>query len=296
MKNHAFLIIAHAYPELLEDIVNLLMASNHYFFINIDKKNKEIWFTDAISRLQKSKNVFFIEPVRVNHGGFSQVSATLKLLEEAYKSSEKMDYFHLISGQDYPCVSNTDLDAKFECEEKSYMHFDSPEEIIEWRKQKYPSRVNYFNFTDLHIPFLPYKILKLFNGGLNRVAKIYKRKSILTIYAGWQWFSWHRKVVEYVLTFVNDNPLYVGRFKNTKLVDELFFHTMLYDKAEELNIEKYNALRYIEWYPKREAETLPVILDEREYDDIVSSAVIFCRKIHPSISIKLIDLLRKKLF
>lgn len=38
--NHAFLITAHAYPEQLKDIVGLLSAPNHYFFINIDRKAK----------------------------------------------------------------------------------------------------------------------------------------------------------------------------------------------------------------------------------------------------------------
>ena len=39
MLKHAFLITAHAYFEQLSDIISLLSAPNHYFFINIDKKN-----------------------------------------------------------------------------------------------------------------------------------------------------------------------------------------------------------------------------------------------------------------
>lgn len=35
---HGFMIMTHAFPEQLEEIVNLLEAPNHYFFINIDKK------------------------------------------------------------------------------------------------------------------------------------------------------------------------------------------------------------------------------------------------------------------
>lgn len=38
MLNHAFLITAHAHLPLLEKIIELLSAPNHYFFINIDKK------------------------------------------------------------------------------------------------------------------------------------------------------------------------------------------------------------------------------------------------------------------
>ena len=292
MKTHAFLIITHTFPEQLEDIVKLLDASNHIFFINIDQKNKKMFTTDAILRLKEKANVIFLNPVRVNHGGFSQVTCTLKLLEEAYYWKHfKIDHFHLISGQDYPCMSNTDMDALFELENKSYMHFDSPEQIVEFRKQKFPDRIDYFNFSSLYIPFFPYKIKHLLIKGLNRLAKIYKRKPLTDIYSGWQWFSWHRSVVEYVLNYVKNNPFYFRRFFFSYCSDEFFFHTILHIKAEQLNIEKYNSLRFIEWYPKRKAETLPLVLDEREFDDIINSGAIFCRKVHPVLSAKLITLL-----
>lgn len=37
--NHAFLITAHTYFEQLEEIIGLLRASNHFFYINIDRKS-----------------------------------------------------------------------------------------------------------------------------------------------------------------------------------------------------------------------------------------------------------------
>lgn len=36
--NHAFLIVAHDSPELLQRIVKRLEAPNHYIFIHLDKK------------------------------------------------------------------------------------------------------------------------------------------------------------------------------------------------------------------------------------------------------------------
>ena len=132
MKSHAFLIAAHAFPEQLEDIVNILYASNHYFFIHIDKKSKKMLSAPAILRLKAKENVVFMPSIIVNHAGFSQIVSVLRLFEEAYKWKRcKIDYFHLISGQCYPCMSNSDFDALFEHDDKSYMHFDSPEEILE---------------------------------------------------------------------------------------------------------------------------------------------------------------------
>jgi hypothetical protein len=190
-------------------------------------------------------------------------------------------------------MSNSDMDALFESEDKSYMHFDSPEQIMEYRKQKFPDRIDHYNFSSIQIPFLPYKIKSLIIKCLNRLAKMHKRKPITDIYSGWQWLSWHRSVAEYVLKFVKENPAFFKRFRLSYCSDEIFFHTILHNQAEKLNIEKYNSLRFIEWYPKRKAETLPLVLDEREYDDMIHSGAIFCRKVHPVLSAKLIALLKK---
>ena len=312
MKNHAFLIATHAFPEQLEDIVNLLEASNHFFFIHIDKKSKKMLSSEPVARLKRKENVIILDSMAVYHAGFSQVACTLRLFEEAYRYERcPMDYFHLISGQDYPCMSNSDFDAVFEHHEKSFMHFDTPEEIEKYRKRTYPlpqqsyvRKTIYFRFIDLHIPFLPSKIRRVLIKSLNLIARIYKREPINDMVGGWNWFSWHRQVVEYVLEFVKNNQKYIRRFNFSYSADELIFHTILYDKADKLNI-KNDSLRFVEWHP-REGETLghnyasrkylihPRLLDEREYDKIVKSGAIFCRKIHPVHSAKLVALLKKR--
>ena len=40
MLKHAFLIVAHAYPEQFKDIVRLLNVPGHHFFVTIDKKSR----------------------------------------------------------------------------------------------------------------------------------------------------------------------------------------------------------------------------------------------------------------
>ena len=39
MLKHGFLVIAHSYLDHLGRIIDVLSAPNHYFFINIDKKD-----------------------------------------------------------------------------------------------------------------------------------------------------------------------------------------------------------------------------------------------------------------
>ena len=40
--NHAFIIQVHTFPEQFGNIIKLLASPNHFFFINVDKKVKNI--------------------------------------------------------------------------------------------------------------------------------------------------------------------------------------------------------------------------------------------------------------
>lgn len=84
MLNHAFLITAHAFLDQLEEIIKLLNAPNHFFFVNIDKKTQ----ADAFMEQCKGKypQVTFLEGkerMEVAHGGYSQIETTLRLLRKA---------------------------------------------------------------------------------------------------------------------------------------------------------------------------------------------------------------------
>lgn len=72
---------------------------------------------------------------------------------------------------------------------------------------------------------------------------------------------------------------------------KLFFTRCFGSNLEELNIDRNNSLRYIDWFPKRKYVTLPLILDERDYVAIKESKAFFCRKVFIDRSVKLLDLL-----
>ena len=278
--NHAFIIQVHNYPEQLKEIIDLLHAENHYFFINVDKKVDDHPFKEA---LKGYSNIFFTsgkERTNVNHAGFSQIRCTLRLLRMA--RSMNMDYYHSLSGQDFPCVNNKPFDDFFEsCDSKSYMHYDSPEEAKAWAKDKYPNRYRRYYAYDM--PGGNCKPVKIVIRVLNKFFSFLPQRSeINNVAAGWSWFSWHKQVVDYVLKYLNDTPKFLNRFKYTACCDEVIFHTMLNDLDKKLNIEKYNCLRFIEWHPHRAFKTLPLVLNQSEYKEIIDSGFFFCRKIHPT--------------
>lgn len=290
---HAFILQVHNFPEQLKEIVDLLYSPNHYFFINVDKKVDEMPF---LRILKGYSNIYFMsgkERTNVNHAGFSQILCTLRLLEKA--QSMNMDYFHSLSGQDFPCVDNKTFDNFFElCGNRSYMHYDSPKESKIWSRSKYPNRYRRYYAYDL--PGRNYLLIKILIKILNRMFTVLPlRPELKNIAAGWSWFSWHKQVVNYVLKYLKDNPKFLKRFRFTACCDEVIFHTMLNNLDGELNIDKYNCLRFIEWHPHRTYKTLPLVLNQSEYSEIISSGSFFCRKIHPVESEKLKLMLKERI-
>ena len=96
------------------------------------------------------------------------IEAEVVLMREALAHPDGMDYFHLISGHNYPCRSNADFDAFFESSPsgRSYMHFDSDEQHEEWKSQ-------------IRNRFVPYHFHdriknRYIRGGLERLCNIHR--------------------------------------------------------------------------------------------------------------------------
>ena len=116
------------------------------------------------------------------------------------------DYSHLISGQDYPCQSNSKFDEFFEeHERRSYMEIESDEYNKQCMKSKYPSRICPWYIYDF--PHREVKLVDYFVRAFNKISKhFYIRQIIPGLWGGWNWFSWHRSLAEYVINQEKENP------------------------------------------------------------------------------------------
>lgn len=293
--NHAFLIQVHKEPELFGRIIKSLEASNHYFFINVDKKVDDKLFKRETENI---RNVIYLEGderKEVNWGGFSQIDCTLQLLYKVNTPPirDVINYVHSISGQDYRCVSNEYFDKYFEEHKgESFMMYDSPSEHAEWSKPhgKYEYRYMAWHLHDQHIPNWSKIIIRKAVSAIEHIH--YLRKPIANVHAGWSWFSWHRNVVEFVLQYLENHPDYLKRFHNTSCCDEIIFHTILFPYLKELRINPYNCLRYVDWHPTRPYDGhLPLTLNQQDFYDIVKSKSLFCRKVDENVSYKLMNMI-----
>lgn len=281
--NHAFLIMAYNEPMLLARIVDRLKAPNHYMFIHIDKKSNIEEF--KAYQPEDSHTVYLGGGNRekVFWGGFSQIMTEIHLMRVSYSFQERMDYFHLISGQDYPCKSNEYIDTFFESHDgQSFLGYDIPQnpELYAVRYRKY-----YFNDAT----YCDNVFLNLLKYPIKAIQKvIFLRPSIKGINKGPNWFSLHRQVIEYVLETIDRDKSFLNRLRYTSCMDETLLQTILASKKEELKINN-NYLRYIKWDKNYRHGNSPLFLTNKQYNSIITSDAIFCRKVSLDVSKDLLN-------
>lgn len=271
MKYHAILIQTHANVELLKMVIQRMKSENHYFFVHVDKKNKN--YTDFLKLA--SKHVIFTDKrFDVKCGSIEQVYLTLELIKTAKTTEIPFDYYHLISGQDFPIRKNAIFDAIFENNNKSYMEVDN--------NTPYSDRFMFFHLNGIinvrskwgrRIEKYSILIQKI----INRNIRLRNKLEIKT-YKGNNWWSLNSQIIDYIINFLKNNPHYTKRFRFTSCCDEVFFHTIIFNSPLKNTVELHD-LRYIDWHKTYPSESTPRTLTEKDYNKILSSNAVFMRKI-----------------
>ena len=136
----AFLIVAHKNFEQIVKLVEYIADETHHVYLHIDKKNEKL-LNQLKAYFQANEFIWLLEkPISIHWGGFSQVQATLLLLEEAYK--KQYDFYHLISGQDLFIKPKCEVDA-FLTQYKGHQFL----EVIEDEKDLWRIK-GYYLFSD----------------------------------------------------------------------------------------------------------------------------------------------------
>lgn len=293
--NHAFLIQAHNQPQLIKLIVDILNKKNHYFFIHIDKKSYKLLDSYEIKILSKMNNVKIYSFMKVNWGSCNQFLVSLQLLKKVMESNIQCEYYHLISGADIPLKNGNDFDLFFLNKDKSYIGLVNKDEA-----QNHKQRLLIYYLRDI----MNYrgnfagkcicKILEKFQFILLRHGIKIRSKLNFELYKGSQWWSLNKKIVQYILSYCEENPSYIKRFKYTDCCDEIFFHSIIMNSKYRDQIENNN-LRYIDWRPKYHNAPVPRTLTADDWVSIAQSNALFCRKIDWNVSQDLIQIIKTKL-
>jgi hypothetical protein len=280
-SKQAVLITAYKNYDQLEALVNRF-DSSFEIFIHIDKKS--ILVDKQLSQLRCLDHVKLVaKEYTVNWGSFNHVKCILYLCEMAMKNPE-VSHFHLISGSDFPIKSRAEFKLFFEGNKTAYIDcFSIP--FVGWSQENGGlDRLDYYSPYDKLDPRKVWqkKLLKkiIFWQKKYNIKRSWPSQ-MPRLYAGSTWWSLERDCVAYVLGYVATNWYFSKRFEHTFCAEEFFFQTILMNSDFKDRVQSNN-LRFIDWNHKNGSN--PSILDETDFEAIISSAAFFARKIESPFS------------
>ena len=262
----AFMIQAHAEPDVLRRLVLALNAPWVTIFIHIDLKFDLEPFTNALAGFQ---NVTLIQDrIPVYWGGWSQVKATLKLIRAAQTSGHSFDRYALLSGACYPLRSNEKIRDFLSHSDHEYISaLPMPDVATDkhlWRltKRHFEGGDNVAGFKARCIGFT------------NRINKhLPDRKLKIPFgfgkpFAGSQWWILSRQAIELVLSVLDNHSNFVDLFRHSYCPDECFFHTIVANSSLYDRISK--SLTFADW---TRPEERPCFIDERHLQLLFSKSL-----------------------
>lgn len=215
----AILITAYKHVDQLNHLI-------HYFpdevniYIHIDRKNQDI-----SSQIIRHHNVFSYSKFSINWAGFNHLKAILFLSETVLKN-ENNAFFHLISGEDYPCAKDFNAFQNSMSFNLSYLdYFSMPYQG--WNGNGGLDRVNKYHLNDVW-DAKKTEDLQL----MNQIVYMQTKEGILPRedfreefkmerYGGSTWWSLNRKVLKYVIRFTQERTDFFHRFENTFCAEEI---------------------------------------------------------------------------
>lgn len=274
---HAIVIMAHKEYDHLKRLINYF-NKDCFVFVHIDKQSSMT--IDEIANIATLPNVVRVfRKYSIHWGGNSMLDCELFLFTEIIKVCN-FDYYHLISGQDYPIKPLSYFLDFFEKNRGvnfvSCVHLPNQK----WQNNTY-SRFEYFYLFDW-----ANKKKRISNWVLNFVdwqKKIGIKRNIPNVfehlYGGSQWFSITYESVCLINSYTRNNKKFYRRLKYTFAPEECYIQTILRNFLPKEKLLPYN-YRYIRW--RFENNNSPSNLSREHFHFLVSTKDLFARKFeHP---------------
>ncbi|WP_415775091.1 beta-1,6-N-acetylglucosaminyltransferase [Shewanella oncorhynchi] len=281
-----FIIQCHQLSTSLIYTVNKLCADqNVEVYIHVDKKVDISDFENMFSY----ENVNFINNrVEVNWGSVSQIQATLNLFEATMHV--EYDYLSFLSGDD---IFYNDINSF-----RNFLRNKSGNEFIgvqrcndkSFSKRYEISHSNIFFNRNMNLFFRFYKRFYYFLARFGLFKN--KKNSVERFYfKGSNWFTLSSHSVNYILSFLSNEPEYLIFFENSYCCDEVFFQTILMNSnfrqriylIDELYCNDNDmSLRVIDW---TSGPDFPKKFTENELEVKLPLDKFFLRKIASSVTI-----------
>ena len=238
-------------------------------FVHVDKKSG---FTpEQMARLNALPSVRAISRYAVNWGSVYHLNALIDLCRMALEDS-RVTHLHLISAQDFPCVSAAAFARCFEGDDRIHMQFlttaDYPELAHRYEHYHCMHRLNYRDMSERAQNWV---------GRIDRFQDmLHIRRRLSVPHKGLVWLSLPREAARHAVDAPQNRRL-LRRLRYTYIPEEFFFQNAFEGTtwAEKITGD---ALRFSIWdEPER---GMPSLLDERDLPAIDASGCVFCRKVN----------------
>lgn len=288
MGRHAYLILAHKNLNQLRKLIELLDDSRNDIFVHVDSKLSDFNPDEWKKVVSKSSLIFLPDRIRVNWGGVSIMRAEILLLKAA-TSTNRYDYYHLLSGMDLPLKTQDQIHRFFDANLGN-------EFINLWEfKKSNLSRFSYYTiFPEGESKFRTRIVNHIFKG--LQMAVGFRINRGIEFRMGSQWFSITDDLARYV---VEKEDWLEKVFRHTSTCDEIFLPTLvcnstfrnnLYDPKVVKSQRDVNMsnMRFIDW-TRGESVRHPWTFREEDYDLLMGVDHMWARKFDENVDSVIID-------
>ena len=269
----AYLIMTHGNYELLAELIKALDSPENDIFIHFDSKCGQIDENRYVAIARHSKVFFVKDRVSVEWARVQCIEVPFKLLEMALRGN--YDYYHLMSGQDFPIKSNRYI--------QDFFIKNSGKEFVNlstfYDEDELMYRVGYYHWINGNL-VNRYKYIRKFNSLLVRIQMILHLRRIPStknFRGGAMWFSVTHNFAEELLS---EKEEMLKLYKYTHIPDEIYLQTFVRQHHYEDRLYKdgneYSCCRLIDF--KRGTGKNPYVWQSKDYDELMKSSCLWARK------------------
>lgn len=299
----AYLISVYKGPVHLQRLVSALSYGvEEYvsFFVHVDAKVDESAFRQSC----KKTNVFFTQNrFWVQWGGYSQVMYQKELLRCAFETEKGQDNFSrfvIITGQDYPILSNIQMFDWYNNHPKQQIL--SGVNLTQNFPEDYHLFMVYHFFRDTH--FKKYLYQRIASAVSRKVMRLVPlRKHPYLQIDGEKWDVWKSSsymclthdCAQYVLEMMERKDI-CDYFLHSFVPEEMMIPTVVFNskwKSEAIEVQRsdYLGLISISMLEEFEYGQEIKVYNEDDLEYLLSCGNFFCRKVQTGLSDKLMDML-----
>ncbi len=270
----AHLITTFTNPLQTERLIKRMQHPDFDFYVHVDAKLP----ISSHDNLIYLPNVYFIQNrVKVQWAAFSTVQAVFNSLQEILDTKRGYDFISLMSGQDYPIKTPTQIQQFYKDRIGNILlkYRSFQEDWLEGME-----RVNRFHFTNYK-----FKGQYFLEKWINRLLPNRKLLPNIHFYGSSMFWAISTEAAEYVLANVDRNKQLKRFFYFTWGSDEFLFQTILMNSHFASQVINENCHYY--QHPPRTPN--PKVFSVNDFKDIIASDRIYARKFDMNESPEILD-------